>query len=496
MRCYVAGVQHESGSFSPIPTSLRSFVQVRWGVDSPQRSHVMGYGEACDIAGELGMQVVAGPFYNAEPAMPATAAAWMAIRDRIVDELRAALPVDVVFLCLHGAQMAQGVDDCEGELLTLVRDVVGERVAIGVLLDLHANVSSTMLDAADLLVSCREYPHIDYGDRAAEMLPVLERIARGEVQPTTAAVRFAAPGVYPTTEDPTKSFVARFTAAQQRPGVLMVAVNHGFEGSDQIDTGCSVVVTTDDDLPLAQSIADEFGQAFLTMIRSQEWTAKGVSEALDEALASQPGPVVMSDSSDNAGGGAASDSTYVLRELIERDAQDVALALLWDPVAVKLCHAAGEGGRIPLRIGGKAGPMSGDPLDVIAEITCVRDDAMQALFGKGEPNYRLGKSAAIRVEGVQIVLNSSRQQVFSTHCFSEHGIDPLRTQLLVVKSTQHFMNGFGPIAANVVRCEGPGTMSPDLSVFPYRKVRRPLLGLDPGETVLLEQMPAVAQRRR
>lgn len=495
MRCYVAGVQHESGSFSPIPTSFRSFVQVRWGVDGPQRSHVMGYGEACDLAEAAGMQVIAGPFFNAEPAMPATAPAWRAIRDRILDELRAAAPVDVVFLCLHGAQMADGVDDCEGELLTLVREIVGERAAVGALLDLHANVSSTMLDAADLVVSCREYPHIDYGERAAEMLPVLQRIARGEAQPTTAAIRFAAPGVYPTTEEPTRSFVARFTAAQQRPGVLMVSANHGFEGSDQHDTGCSIVVTTDDDLALAESLAHELADDFLTMIRSQEWTAKGVTEALDEALAPQPGPVVMSDSSDNAGGGAASDSTFVLRELLARDAQDVALALLWDPVAVKLCHAAGVGGRIPLRVGGKAGPMSGDPLDVFAEITCVRDDAMQALFGKGEPNYRMGKSAAIRIGGVQVVLNSSRQQVFSTHCFSEHDIDPLRTQVLVVKSTQHFMNGFGPIAAKVVRCEGPGTMSPDLRVFPYRKVRRPLAGLDAAELVQLEAMPVASRRR-
>ena len=490
MRCYVAGVQHESGSFSPIPTSLRSFTTVRWGIDSFEESHVMGYGDACDIAADLGMEVVAGPFSNAAPALPCTAGAWHFIRDRIVDELWTALPVDVVFLCLHGAQMAEGIDDCEGDLLAAVRAVVGEKVAIGALLDLHCNVSTRMLAAGDLVVSCRQYPHIDYAERAAEMLPVLAQVARGEVKPVTAALRFATPGAYPTTDEPMVSFVERFTAAQQRDGVLMVSANHGFEGSDQADTGSSIVVTTDGDAALADAVANEVATDFLAVIRSKNWVAKGVAEAVDEALAHDGRPVVLADSSDNPGGGSAGDATFVLAELIRRDAQSVALALLWDPVAVRMCHDAGVGAVLQLRIGGKAGPMSGAPLDVVAEVMCVRDDAMQSLFARGEPNYRLGKTAMVRVGGIEIVLNSARQQVFSTHCFSEHGIDPLQRAVLVVKSTQHFMNGFGPIASKIVRCEGPGTMSPDLSLFPYRKVRRPFAGIDSVDLITIETLPA------
>ncbi len=489
MRCYVAGVQHESGSFSPIPTSLRSFTTVRWGVDSFEESHVMGYGDACDIAADLGMDVIAGPFSNAEPALPCTAEAWQFIRDRILDELRAAMPVDIVFLCLHGAQMSQGIDDCEGDLLAAVRELVGSSVAVGALLDLHCNVSTQMLAAGDLVVSCRQYPHIDYAERAAEMLPVLAKIARGEVRPTTAAVRWATPGAYPTTDEPMVSFVARFTTTQERAGVLAVSANHGFEGSDQADTGSSVVVTTDGDLVLANAIANEVADDFLGVIRSKNWVAKGIDAALDEALCHEGRPVVFADSSDNPGGGSASDATFVLAELIRRGATDVAVALLWDPVAVRLCYDAGVGAVLPLRIGGKAGPMSGMPLDVEAEVMCVRDDAMQSLFAKGEPNYRLGHTAMIRVGGIEIVMNSARQQVFSTHCFTEHGIDPLQRHVLVVKSTQHFMNGFGPIASKVVRCEGPGTMSPDLSLFPYRKVRRPFAGIDSVDLITIEPLP-------
>ncbi len=496
LRCFVAGVQHECSSFSPIPTALRDFTLVRWDVDPEPMTLGFGYGESCRVALDLGFDLVTGPFSTAQPSLPAAHAVWETVRESILEPLRAAGDVDIVWLCLHGAQMSDQEDDCEGDLLERARRIVGDRAAIGVLLDLHANLSSRMLDAADLVVTCREYPHIDYGDRAAEMLPVLARIRRGEVQPTTAAVRFMGPGAYPTPDEPMRSFVARFTAAQAEPGVLLVSVNHGFEGSDQPDLSASVVVTTDGDPVLAEQVARRVGDDFLSTVLSRSWAGPGVEASVDAALAATAWPVVVADRADNAGAGAAGDSTFVLAELLRRGATDTAVALLWDPVAVDLCHAAGVGARLPLRIGGKCGPMSGDPLDVQAEVLAVRDDATQALFGKGEPTFRLGRTAAIRVDGVEVVLASVRTQVFSHHVFTQHGIDHLARKVLVVKSTQHFMNDFGPIAASVIRCDGPGTMTTDLASLPYRRVRRPMLVLDPVDRVDVDPMPPVAVRRR
>jgi microcystin degradation protein MlrC len=502
MRVYIAGVQHECSSFSPIPTSLRSFHTVRWGVQSRAATLGFGYGESCEVATELGFELIAGPFSSAQPSLPAPDHVWHEVREGILDPLRAAVgaaPVDIVWLCLHGAQMSDRTDDCEGELLQHVRAIVGDRTAVGCLLDLHANLSQRMLDAADLVVTCREYPHIDYGERAREMLPELARIRRREVRPTTAAVRFMAPGAYPTPEEPMLSFNARFTATQQRPGVVLVSVNHGFEGSDQPDLSASVVVTTDGDPALAASIASEVAGDFLDVIRSRSWHGPGVAESVDEALSHAARPVVLADRADNAGGGAAGDSTFVLAELIRREARDVAVALLWDPLAVDLCHDAGVGALLPLRIGGKCGPMSGDPLDVEAEVISVRSDSAQALFGKGEPTFRLGRTAAIRVGGpggIEVVMAQVRTQVFSRHVFSDHGIDPLDRHVLVVKSTQHFMNDFGKFAGHVIRCDGPGTLTTDYSSLPFRRIRRPMLGLDPVDTVAIEPMPAVTVRTR
>jgi microcystin degradation protein MlrC len=135
----------------------------------------------------------------------------------------------------------------------------------------------------------------------------------------------------------------------------------------------------------------------------------------------------------------------------------------------------------------------------------VRRDSSQALFGKGEPNFPLGRTAAIRIGGghgdgtgidVDVVLAQVRTQVFSRHVFTDHGIDPLTRHLLVVKSTQHFMNDFGTFAAHVIRCDGPGTLTTDLSTLPYTRIRRPMLVLDPVATVELEPMAPVAVRNR
>ena len=161
MRIYIAGVQHESSSFSPIPTSYRSFLREMWSAEEPSGCHGFGYGEACVLAADAGMDIVAGPFFNAQPSLPCTTAAWERVSGEILDALAVAMPVDIVFLCLHGAQMTDQLDDAEGNLLTRVRSLVGDDVPVAALLDLHANVTPTMIEQGDLIVSCREYPHTD-----------------------------------------------------------------------------------------------------------------------------------------------------------------------------------------------------------------------------------------------------------------------------------------------------------------------------------------------
>lgn len=487
LRVFVAGMAHETTGFSPIPTGRASFDELyrsSGGVYAPPPTvNLLGYGTFVELARGAGHQVFPSLYASAQPSAPLNAEDYAGMKGEILEDLRRALPVDVVFLFMHGAQLAEGCDDVEGDVLAAVRAIAGPRAVIGIELDLHGNVTRQMVEAADLVLGCFEYPHTDYSERTRRAFDLLTGAVRGSLRLCTQAVRVPLVGLYPTVIEPMKSFVARVRAQQEKPGMIDLSAFHGFLLGDTEHTAGSVIAVSDGDPELASRIAQEVASDFLATVR-QFRLGSPMKEALDEALAEPVGPVVLADRADNPGGGAAGDSTYVLRELLQRNVQDAALALMWDPVAVDFASLAGVGRRLKLRLGGKAGPLSGDPLDVEAEVLGVRTDAKQAWFAQGEPTLPLGRSAALRIEGIDVVVNTNRQQAFDPRVFTAHGIDPTRRRLVVVKSTAHFLNGFGPLARRIVYCDAPGTVTQDLKQLPFTRLRRPLYPLD-GEGLVI-----------
>jgi microcystin degradation protein MlrC len=481
MRIFIGGLFHETNDFSPVPTGRTSFDEMSWRPrrqpEPPKTVNLLGYGGALARARDLGLKVVPGPYSAAMPSARAGAPVWAALETELLDELRAAMPVDAVFLFLHGAMATEGIDDCEGELLAAVRRLIGPGVPLGTALDLHGNVTATMLYSADFVVACKEYPHTDLAEESARVVDRLVDQVAGRTRPVSAAVRLPMLVLAPTTAGPVQGFVSRLREREAQPGVLSASAFHGFFGGDHPHAGAAVVVTTDGDPELARECALEVATDFAAAVLAQGDVGVDLETAFEAARAC-PGTVVMADREDNAGGGAGGDSTVVLAELLRRGAQDATLGVIWDPVAVDFCALAGEGARLRLRLGGKVGPMSGDPLDVEAEVLAVRDDVRQAAFGRGEANMPLGRSAAIRVGGVDVVVASVRNQVFSRHVFEGHGIDLARKKLIVVKSTQHFYEAFAPLG-KVVYCDVPGTVTSDFATLPYTRLRRPMWPIDP-----------------
>ncbi|MFO1338604.1 MAG: M81 family metallopeptidase [Burkholderiaceae bacterium] len=491
LRLFVAGLVHESSSFSPLPTSLQSFrdgVLIRRG--EPQAAQKIAAqptpSGALAAAARQGDTLLPGLFAMAEPSGPLSRADYEQLRDELLDDLRTSLPVDAVLLVLHGAMLAEGTPDCEGDLLQRVRAVVGAGVPVGALLDLHANLSPAMLDSGAVLVACKEYPHTDYTPRGQELHALLSRMARGGLRLKAHWRRVPMLGIFGTTEPPMRDFVQRLQAGEALPGIASVSALHGFPWSDTAFTSAAVLVLAHDDAAaaaVAQPLAQDLAQAFLGLREQASSKLLPLPAALDAAVAAMrngPGLVVLADTADNAGGGAAGDSTFVLRALLERGIGDAALGMLWDPQAVAIATAAGVGARLPLRVGGKVGPMSGDPLDLDVEVLACRADARQRGFTPGGSDA-LGAAVALRVNGptgIDIVLNSIRQQVFSPDCFTELGIDLRRKRLVVVKSTQHFRAGFDPLATATVRADTPGSLQMDLGRLPYRHLPRPIWPLD------------------
>jgi microcystin degradation protein MlrC len=342
-----------------------------------------------------------------------------------------------------------------------------------------------MLAQSNVLMACKHYPHTDFPERAAEAFSILCRAASSEIAPVMAAVRVPAFGLYPTTEPPFDALVDDLQSAERQPGVLSASALHGFTGGDCPWLAAAIVVVADGDQARAQWVAMGLANGFLRRIETAPPIGLPIDDALTAAAAVSAGaPVVMSDGADNAGGGAAADSTVVLQALLDSalPLRPAAVALMWDPVTVELAHRAGLGARLAMRIGGKTGPMSGVPLDLDVEVTALAQDAMQTTFSS-VPDQPLGRSVALRVgtwpASVDIVVNTERQQVFSPHVFTAHGLDPMAYRLLVVKSTQHFYAAFAPFAAAVVRCEAPGTMSEDARQLPYRHRPQPMRPWDP-----------------
>ncbi len=478
LRVFVAGLMHETNSFSPLPTSLRNF-EADCAYRPPSlegRAAALdfaGYGDALRTVAAHGDEAVEGPCWWTQPSGPCPAPLYARLRDSVLDALRAAGPVDAVLLVLHGAMVAEGTPDCEGDILEAVRALVGAEVPVGAVLDLHGNVGERMIASGAILVGVKEYPHVDYGPRVEELHAILAGMARGGPRPTMFLRTVPVLGLQGTTEQPMRGFVESLQAVEGREGIVSATLMHGFPWSDWEQTGASVLIAAiGADPARIAAIADDLATSYTAIVTGAPVRRLDVAGAVEAALATPPGrgPVVIADSSDNPGGGAACDSTFLLRELLARGVPDAALGMIWDPQAAQIAADAGVGARLRLRVGGKVGPLSGDPVDVLVEVLAVRADVKQRFFS-AEPRTPLGLAVGLRAGGVEFVVNSIRQQVFAPECFTELGIDVARMNLIVVKSSQHFRTCFDPLARATLYCNAPGSLNTDLAQIPYEHLR-------------------------
>jgi microcystin degradation protein MlrC len=327
-----------------------------------------------------------------------------------------------------------------------------------------------MVAAADLLVCYKEFPHTDFVERAEEVVELTLRTARGEIRPRMSLFDCRMIGSFPTSREPMRSFVDDIKAREGKDGILSISIAHGFPFGDVPGMGTKVLVVTDDHAELGTLLARELGERLFAMRGQTAPPFLGVGEGIERAFAIDGGPVVIADPSDNPGGGAPSDATAILRALIDRRIEHAAIGPIWDPIAVQLCAAAGEGARLALRFAGKTGPASGQPIDAEVEIRRVVKGATQTF---GRSIIDMGDCAAVRLGGIDVVLTTRRRQAFGTDLFSNLGIDPSAQKIVVVKSTNHFYASFAPIAKEVLYVDSGGPLPRDLRTLPFRRIERP-----------------------
>lgn len=478
-RVALAGFLHETNTFAPTKARMEDFVQgggymplARGDAILTQGRDInLGIGGAVVFAESAGWDMVPIVWAGAVPSAHVCKTAYQTITDEIILGIEAAGRLDGVFLDLHGAMVAEHEDDGEGAFLTRVREVVGPDVPIAAALDLHGNITRSMVDAADLLVGFRTYPHVDMaetGMRAAAQLDAL--MARGK--PYAKAFRrlpFLVPIAWQSTQtEPGRSLYA-LTAELETRDVASTSFFFGFPAADFPGCGPTVICYSASQTA-ANFAADRIEQAVLTAEPALDGKSfdpdAGVIEAMRIARTAIK-PVVIADTQDNPGAGGDSNTTGMLRAMVRQNASG-AMGNMVDPKAAAAAHAAGEGAEIQIALGGQSAIPGDAPFDGLFTVETLSDGKFVATgpFYGGAP-LDLGPSACLRIGDVRIVVTSFKAQMADREMYRFVGIEPEAQQILVNKSSVHFRADFDAIAETILTCTAPGPMPISPASLPF-----------------------------
>ena len=468
MKLMIAALATETNTFSPMPTGRLAFeagMLTREASRKPANLFSAALHEWRQMAEERGWEVVESLTAAAQPSGITVRAVYEAFRDEILTDLETHQP-DLFLISMHGAMVADGYDDCEGDMMQRARAIMGPDRVIGLELDPHNHLTRAMVDHATLIINYKEYPHVDAPDRARELFVMAADAAEGRTHPVMAMHDCRMLSIIETMKEPGQSFVQAMKDAEGKEGILSVSLTHGFPWSDVADVGAKTLVIADGDAAKAARVAKEFADRLWSIRDGLRMDYPDISSALDTVQASNQRMITLADMGDNAGGGAPADATFVLQEVLKRGLKDVALAIFWDPVLVTMCQDAGVGARMKVRLGGKVCAESGDTVDLDVIVRGIREDMTQAL---GETAMDMGTGVWLEAEGVHIIVSSKRTQCFSPTVFTELGLDITTLKAMIPKSTNHFYQNFARVSPQVIHVRTPGAVTPDLTIIPFTK---------------------------
>lgn len=471
MRIFTAALATETNTFSPICIDRRAFEASLY---APPGQHpetptlcTAPITVGRRIAAEKGWTLIEGTAAWADPAGLVNRTTYEGLRDEILAQLKGALPVDAVVLGLHGAMVADGYEDCEGDLLARIRELIGPDVLLCAECDPHSHLTARRLAATDFFVAFKEFPHTDFVQRAEDLWRIAVDTLEGRVSPIMSVFDCKMIDVFPTSREPMRSFVDKMVALEHDDhDILSLSVIHGFMAGDVTEMGTKTIAVTNGRKDKGDAVARALGLELFSKRGTFMVPQIDEKEAVSGALRAERGPVVIADVWDNPGGGTAGDATIILQELLGQRASHAAVGTIWDPVAVQICMAAGEGAVIPLRFGAKSAPGTGQPIDGRVKVIRLVQGA-QMRFGESFAPF--GDAAHIRLDGIDIILNTVRAQGFDPSLFSVMGIDPRDKRILVIKSTNHFFASFSKIASEILYCSAGTPYPNNPAVNPYLK---------------------------
>lgn len=472
-RIMLGEFSHETNSFSAAPADKAAFQRRKmfYGEEAFERSR----GEENEMNGvrsvlgqDPSFTLVPSVTFSTGPSGPVSGEMYDLALAEMTRVIREKGPFDGILLNLHGAMVAQGHPDAEGDFLESLRKEAGNEIPIIVSLDLHGNITEKMARLATALIPCEEYPHTDCYETGIAAAELMRDTLEGKCRPTMAYRRipYLLP-LFPTKFQEIGVFLAQARAYQQEHGVRTVRIAHGFFPANIPEMGMSVLAVTDGDQARAEEIAQTLADAIWNARDTLKRHYTPLDEALDMADEELGGPLVLGDGSDNPGAGGLCDTTHVARRILERGITGAAIGVLRDPENVKKCFEAGVGATLSLRVSGMSDArISGGPLAVTGTVVNLCDGQYrnQDEMEKGLL-VNMGPTAVLSVAGNFIILTTERCQVLDAEGFRCCGIDPKKQKILVVKSAVHYRQSFGKFAGRLVDLALPGYCAPDPTIF-------------------------------
>jgi len=412
-----------------------------------------------------------------------TAACWAELKGELLARLRRAMPVDGVYLALHGAMLCEGVDDPEGEILDEVRDIVGS-VPVAVSYDLHGHLTQRMLDAADITLAYQLYPHDDGFETGQRAVGLLLRTLDGEIRPVTSMCRI--PAIIPSLKQRTRGHTPmvqlyRLARSYEAAGdALSVSYFAPQPWLDLPGLGFTGVAVTDANVARATEIAAAIAHRGWELRHDFDIDIVAVDDAIRRGLNIAGSPVILVDASDCVGGGASGDSVAALQRLLELAPDATAATIIVDPETAAQAVAAGVGAEIAVALGNKLDPAYGAPLARTARVERVSDGRFRYSGGiYGNTEAEMGPSALLSIGAARVVVASFPSYEYADEQFRALGLDVRKLKFIVVKNPMNYQQVYEDAAATFI-LDTPGPTTPDLKHIAIPQAGRPLFPFDDG----------------
>ncbi len=476
-RILVGGIWHETNTFSPIPTDLDAFYRFQFLAGPALLVELAGtnseIGGMADEAGS-GLELVPSVHAGAIPSGLVTREALDAIVDRLCHDAMNSGPLDGILLALHGAMVAEGIDEADAHVAQRLRACVGPGLPIVATFDSHANMTMALVDAVDVLIGYDTLPHVDMADRGREAVAVMRRILATGERPAKAFCKIpllSVPQKQATTEAPMKMVSDLRERLETDPAIWTCSAIMGFPYCDVPQLGMGVLAYGE--AHAARIACERLATEIWNLRRDFLPVLETCERAVAAAARLNTRPHMLVEPADNVGGGAPGDGTFVLRALVDAKVH-AGVAVIWDPQAARDAAALGVGAQFAGPVGGKTLALHGPPVMIRGRI----------LFA-GPVRYRrdkryfngqlidMGVSAVIDIGGLKLVLTSERIMPFDTAHLRSVGIDPAQEKFITMKCGSNWSAGFGDVAAGFAYVDTPGITSSNLERMPYARFTEP-----------------------